>query len=193
MAKINTQITTQIIATLFLGEDQNPSAKSIEEAANQFILAYRDHKNEFEYELEYEAEIRVSKIFSNQAYLSLQFENYLFTGGAHGYGSTFFKNFNLQTGNEISPSNFFEDYMGFLKLAEKAFRKQHNIPESESINAVGFWFDDDTFYLPESMGVSKNELLFIFNPYDIASYADGAIQFKISKSEAAPFLKKEFL
>ena len=190
---INTHIASQIIEALFLGEDTNPSAKSVEEAAKQFILAYRDHKNEFEYDLEYEAEISVSEVFSNEALLSLQFQNYLFTGGAHGYGSTFFKNFDLHTGAEITETDFFHDYNGFLILAEKAFRKENNIPENESINATGFWFDEDTFSLPESMGVSKNELLFIYNPYDIASYADGPIYFKISKKEAAPYLKKEFL
>lgn len=190
---INSQINSQIIETLFLGEDQNPSAKSIVEAAKQFILAYRDHKNEFEYEMEYEAEITVSEVFSNQVYLSIQFQNYLFTGGAHGYGSTFFKNFDLQTGKEITITDFFDDYEGFLIIAEKAFRKRNQIPENESINATGFWFDEEFFSLPDTMGVSKNELVFIYNPYDIASYADGPIEFKISKKEAAPFLKKEFL
>lgn len=191
--KINTQIKAQIIQALFLGEDEKPSAKSIEDASKQFIMAYRDHKSEFEYELEYEAEISVSEIFSSEAILSLQFQNYLFTGGAHGYGSTFFRNFDLQTGKEITISDIFDDYDGFLKMAESTFRKKNNIPENESINTTGFWFDEDTFSLPETMGMSKNELLFIYNVYDITSYADGPIRFKISKKEASPYLKKEFL
>ena len=190
---INSQIKKQIIEAIFLGEDDKPSAKTVEDAALQFIKAYRDHKNEFEYELEYEAEITLSKKSINDELLSIQFQNYLFTGGAHGYGSTYFKNFEIRTGNEIKVKDFFTDFDGFKIMAEKAFRKQHNIPENESINATGFWFDKDTFTLPETMGISKNELLFIYNPYDIASYADGIIQFKISKKEATPYLKKKFL
>jgi len=190
---INTKIETYIISKLFLGEDEQPSAKTIKEAANQFVIAYRDHKNEFEYNLEYEAEISVSKVFENTNLTSLQFQSYLYTGGAHGYGSTEFKNFDLHTGKEINTSDLFNDYNGFLKLVETEFRKEFKIPEEESINYNGFWFDDDIFYLPESIGFLKKELLFIYNQYDIASYAEGPIVFSISKKKATPFIKKEFL
>lgn len=191
-SKINSQIETYIIETLFLGEDDKPSAKTIEEAARQFIIAYRDHKNEFEYNLKYEAEVFVSNTFENETLLSLQLQSYLFTGGAHGYGSTYFTNFDKQTGEVIANKDLFDNYAAFKILAEEEFRKEFEIPENESINYTGFWFDDDTFSLPDSIGFSSRELIFIYNPYDIASYAEGPIVFTIPKKKANPLLKKEF-
>lgn len=191
-SKINSQIESYIIKSLFLGEDERPSAKSIEEAARQFIIAYRDHKNEFEYNLQYEAEVTVSEMFENENILCLQLQSYLFTGGAHGYGSTHFKNIDKENGEEITVGELFEDEKGFLELAEKAFRKEYKIPDNESINYTGFWFEDDTFYLPETIGISKKNIIFIYNPYDIASYAEGPIIFEISLKEAKPFLSNTF-
>ncbi|MBW2938456.1 DUF3298 and DUF4163 domain-containing protein [Aureisphaera sp. CAU 1614] len=191
-SKINSQIESYIIKSLFLGEDERPSAKSIEEAARQFIIAYRDHKNEFEYNLKYEAEVTVSKMYENENILCLQLQSYLFTGGAHGYGSTHFKNIDEETGEEITVSELFEDEKGFLELTEKAFRKKYKIPENESINYTGFWFEDDTFYLPETIGISKKNIVFIYNPYDIASYAEGPIIFEIPLKEAKPFLSNTY-
>ncbi|MEZ4857493.1 MAG: DUF4163 domain-containing protein [Flavobacteriaceae bacterium] len=189
---INTQIEAYIIQTLFLGEDKNPSAKTVKEAASQFILAYRDHKNQFEYEVPYEAAIEVSKTFENKTLLCLQLYSYLYTGGAHGFGSTIFKNFDLETGDEISVKNLFTNFEEFLPFAENAFREAYNIPKNESINSTGFWFEEDTFSLPDTVGISKNSLLFIYNSYDIASYAEGPIALEIPLKKANPYLSKTF-
>lgn len=186
--KINNSIKKSIIKTLFLGEDENPSAQTIEDASKQFIVAYRDHKNEYEYETSYEAEITVTEIFQHKNVLSLEFQSYLFTGGAHGYGSTHFKNFDKQTGEEISVESSFKDYDAFLKFAEAAFRKEQKIENGVSINNTGFLFENDTFWLPKSMGITEKEMVFMYNPYDIASYAEGPIVFTIPLKSVKPYL-----
>ena len=76
----------------------------------------------------------------------------------------------------------------FTAFAEKKFRSEQNIAKDQSINENGFWFENDTFYLPESVGFTQDSLIFVYNQYDIASYADGPIELKIAMKEAEPFL-----
>ena len=93
---INSEIEKFIIASLQIGE-KSTNAKSIEEAAEKFIKTYRMHSAEFpDMAAEYFAEIDVSNNFKNDALLSVQLKQYKYTGGAHGYGSTSFANFDPQ-------------------------------------------------------------------------------------------------
>ncbi len=191
-ANINAAIKDFVIESLFLGEDERPSAANIEEAAKQFILAYRDHKNEFEFDMEYEAEVTILPSFSNEDLLCLSMFNYLFTGGAHGYGMGTYKNFDLKTGELISKEMLFNDFSAFEAFAEKKFREENDIPAQGSINATGFWFEKDRFYLPENLGFTEEGLVFIYNQYDIASYAAGAISIEIPWEDLQPYLADNY-
>ncbi len=194
--KINSAIKNYMIEGLFLGEDDGPSANDLPEAATQFIMAYRDHQPDFPTELDlggYEADISIEKTHQTEALLCFQCNKYLFTGGAHGYGATTFLLFDAETGNSVDLEALISDHSEFEKFAEKKFREEFGIPTSESINATGFWFEDDKFYLPEAMGIVEDELVLIYNPYEIASYADGPISLEIPLDEIQTFLNNNLL
>lgn len=188
--KINAKINAFIIDALYLGEEATTSsARNIEEAAEGFVSMYRTHSAEFpDMQLEYFAEINVSETYQSEELLSLELRNYLFTGGAHGYGATFFSNFDAQTGDELEIEDLFTDIDQITKIAENAFRKEHEIPQNESINSTGFWFENDKFYLPESIGFEGRHLVMIYNQYDIASYAAGPIELQLPVSEIKNYL-----
>jgi hypothetical protein len=188
--KINAKINEFIIDALYLGDEAtSPSAKDIGEAAAGFVSTYRTHSAEFpDMQLEYFAEINISETYHSEELLSLEMRHYLFTGGAHGYGATFFANFDAKTGEELEPEDLFTDIDTFTLYAEKAFRKEYEIPDNESINATGFWFENDTFYLPESVGFEAEHLVLIYNQYDIASYAAGPIELQLPISEIKNYL-----
>lgn len=188
--KINKQIQQFIIASLLMGEDSIPSATTVAEAATDFIEAYKADKAQFQDMTgEYFAEITVNEIYSSPEIISFDMRQYLFTGGAHGYGTTSFLNIDPKTGEELTSKEIFDDKKGITDLAEKKFRIQQKIAQDLSINESGYWFEEDVFYLPESVGFMHDSLIFIYNQYDIASYADGPIELKIAKKEAEPFLR----
>ena len=189
--KINTAITSYISDGLFLGDDPTPTTKNIKEAAKDFILAYRDHQPDIPTELDfggYEAEITVQKSYENERLICLEATSYLFTGGAHGYGGTSYLNFDIITGALIENSALFQDYSEFEAYAEVKFKEAHDIPENDTVNAKGFWFENDTFYLPETIGLDENNLIIIYNSYEIAPYAAGPIVLEIPLTEVASFL-----
>ncbi len=188
--KINSVVKEFIIDALYLGDETSkPSANSIEEAATQFIKMYHTHSAEFpDMQLEYFVDINIIETYQTDDILCMEMHQYLFTGGAHGYGATFFKIFDAQTGDEIAVEDLFSDINAFTLFAEMEFREVHNIPADESINATGFWFENDTFYLPESIGLSGSNLILIYNQYDIASYAAGPIELEIPLSKLKSYL-----
>lgn len=186
---INEAVQDFVLASLNIGEDDTPSAKSITEAANQFVTIYHEEKAEY-YDMtsEYEAEISVSETYSSKNFLSLEMRQYKFTGGAHGFGSTIFKNFDTFSGEEISIGKLLKNEGEFTNLAERHFRRKYEIAENESVNAPGFWFEDDVFQLPENIGFSEENVILIYNQYEIASYADGPIEISFPIKEAQSFL-----
>lgn len=188
--KINQQINDFVIRSLMMGEDSIPTAKTIAEAASGFIEVYRADKAQFpDMAADYFAEISVNEIYNSPKHICLEMRQYLYTGGAHGYGTTAFLNINPQTGEEMTADELFKNQKEFTEFAEIKFKKQQEIPADEPINATGFWFENEEFRLPESVGFTEDSLIFVYNQYDIASYAEGQIELKIAMDEASPFLK----
>lgn len=187
--KINDSIVSYIAQALYLGDIETaPLAKNIPDAVVGFIKAYWVDTSEFPEVNEYEADVTIEELSNNDAIVSLALYNYTYTGGAHGYGGTYYKNFDAETGATLTNKELFKDLNAFTAFAETKFRETFQISENEIINADRFWFDKDTFYVPENIGFSEENLLILYNPYEIASYADGAIEIEIPLEEAAPYL-----
>ncbi len=187
---INDSVKQFIIKSLYLDDpDQKPNATSIEEAAQQFIDIYRMHSAEFpDLTIDYYSEIEIEESFRSEELLSIELYQEKYTGGAHGYRSLAYGNFNIETGQEIPNEKLFKDLKTFTDVAETYFRQQHNISENDEINSTGFWFDDNEFYLPESIGFNKKSLVLHYNQYEIASYAEGPIEVEIPQEKVAEYL-----
>ena len=187
--KINSEITSYIIAALNIGEDTVPRAKTINEAASDFIKVARLHAADFpDMSAEYFAEINVSESYNSNEIVSFEMHHYLYTGGAHGSGNAFFLNIDPRTGNEIPSEALFKNSIDFTAFAEKKFRESNKIPADESINSTGFWFEDDRFYLPDTMGLTETSFILIYNQYEIASYAEGPVELEIPLKEVKEYL-----
>lgn len=188
-ATINSKIEEYIIASLQIAQDEEITATSIEEAAAQFIETYRMHSAEFpDIDVEYTAKINITKLFTSEYLVSLEAKQYKYTGGAHGYAHTSYKNIDPQTGAYLTNKELFQDVERFKAFAEREFREKYEIPPGDNINSTGFWFEGETFSLPESIGFTNDQLILLYNQYDIASYAEGPVEVRISRAAAAPYL-----
>jgi hypothetical protein len=186
-SSINTAIKEEIIERLTFDDDLAPD--SIEKAMDSFSNGYFDLKKAFpDAEVGWEAKIDGVVSYEDAKYVTIQLNTYIFSGGAHGYESTQFLNFDKKNQTEIAPEEFFKDIEDFTSFAEKKFRKQHDIPFDKEINSTGFMFPEDYFILPENMGFTKEGFQFCYNQYEIASYADGAITLVFSFDEIKKYL-----
>lgn len=184
---INTALKEEIIYNLSF--EESGTAENLDQAVKQFTGSFKKLQEEFKNATPWEAEFKGEVIFENEHLLTIKLNSYTFTGGAHGFGSVIYLNFDKDQGTELDNWQLFKDYQEVQKLAENKFREQEKIPQDVEINATGFMFNGNQFHLAENIGFTPNGLELIYNQYEVASYADGPITLALSYDEIKRFLK----
>lgn len=184
---VNDALKEEVISLLTFDEDEQP--EDIPEAVSSFRKGFEKLQEEFPDETApWEARIEARVSFENRGLISIALDSYIFTGGAHGYGATRFLNFEKKSGQELDNSQLFNNHRKFAEFAEIQFRSQQNIPKDQAINSTGFMFERNEFYLPENIGFTEKGLKLLYNPYEVASYADGAIGLLLPYKDIRKFL-----
>src|SRR5699024_3944633 len=190
--KINETLTEFAISILYYTDEDRPD--SIADAIADFNLQYKKLKEAYpENIVPWEAKVKGEVSYENERFVSILFDSYVFTGGAHGYGSTSFLNFDLQTGEKLTEESLLKNPEEFTALVESIFRKQNELKPEDNINSSGFMIEDDKFHVPQSIGFDKQGIILIYNPYEIAAYADGQTKIHIPMDQARPFIKDNWL
>ncbi|GGW25157.1 DUF3298 and DUF4163 domain-containing protein [Arenibacter certesii] len=185
---INTALREEVISMLIY--DDEIAASTIEEAILSFNNGFLELKELYPDEpVGWEAKIEGIITYEDKNVLSIQLNSYSFTGGAHGFSSTRFLNFDKNKAIELENEELFKDLQEFTDYAEKQFRQQENIPENRSINYTGFMFEGDQFYLPYNIGYTEDGLQLIYEQYEVASYADGPITLLLPYQHIKAYLK----
>ncbi|UNY99466.1 DUF3298 and DUF4163 domain-containing protein [Zhouia spongiae] len=179
---INKHLNEYAIQVLNYTEEH--SSESIEQEVDKFVAEYKKTKNDFpDMAAVWEATIKGEIPYRSENVISIQLDSYVYTGGAHGYGAISYINIDAKTGMLLESRDLFSDFDNFEELVEEKFRSTHNIPENENINSTGFMFDNDVFRLPQNIGYTHEGIVLIYNPYDIAAYAEGMITIQIPFEE----------
>ena len=186
---VNTGVREEIIELLDFAENKN--AVDIPGAIDAFTAGFRDLQEEFPEELTgWEARVTGTKSYEDPSLLTIKLDTYIFTGGAHGYGATRYLNFDKKTGAELSGIELLNDAEAFSEFAEKVFREKYDISEEAPINSTGFMFEENRFKLPENIGLSADAIVLHYNPYEVASYADGSLILEIPLEKGLVFLER---
>ncbi len=133
----------------------------------------------------HEAQVDYTITYQQDCAVSLYFDQYQFTGGAHGNTVRYSQTWNLQTGCRIRLEQLFPcqaNYKIFLiqtinsQIAEQ-IQNGHNDYFENYSELVADTFQPESFYLtPEGLAV-------YFQQYDIAPYSSGIPVFIIPYSE----------
>ncbi len=183
---INRNIEQHVIQLLDYQEENN--FPSLESLSQSFIDNYETSAKEFpEYNIPWEASVEGKVLTNSPEIISIEFNLAIFTGGAHGFSSKSYLNLNPQTGEILKTDDLFTPE--FQRYAEGIFRIKNEIPEGESINSTGYFFEIDSFYLPQNIGFHKNKIILRYNAYEVASYSEGGIQIEIPRDKARDFFK----
>lgn len=189
--KINQVINESFVHLLTIDEDNVQNVNTIDEGVKRFISIYQEDKNSYpDMAAKYETSIESEVFHQSENLLSIKILTYNYMGGAHGYSAISYLNFDPKTGEFIGIDQMINDMDNFTSFVENKFREEYDLPEGTDLSEK-FWFDDDVFILPEDMGFDKNNMVFTYNPYDIAPYAEGTIELKIPIKEVQPFLNRE--
>lgn len=184
---INAQLEEHVIQ--LISSEEEPAASSLEELSENFISDYREAAESFSEEPPWEAYLNENVYLKSEELLSIGITTEIFSGGAHGYKTLTFLNFNPKTGEKYSAEELFTPE--FSEFVEEKFRSKFDIPSEENINSTGFWFENDQFRLPENIGFEEDKVILVYNSYEIAPYAFGDVYMEIPMEEVRPFLKIE--
>lgn len=120
------------------------------------------------------------------------------TGGAHPNQWSIWRNFDAQTGKLLTKEDVFqaesqkeiEQLLLSALIAQQAeVNPDMKVESSEDLQALGFlkWTG---MYIPDNFFLSKNEVVFLFNRYDIAPYSAGEVVLRLPNETIEPFMKK---
>lgn len=186
---INNKIFSVAKEIIYFGEKPYTST-SYEGLLASFIGSYEQlHKDFPDYSIPWKATVEGNILHQSEEVLNIKIDHYSFTGGAHGYGGLRSILIDPKTGRSLHNTDLFTDVKAFEKLAEQKFRKQFAIADKEPINSKGMMFEEEKFQLPANIFFTKKGLLLYYNQYEIASYAEGAIEIVIPYNDLKDLLK----
>lgn len=118
-------------------------------------------------------------------------ENYL--GGAHGAYNVTYTNFDMRTGNVLYVKDIFTPGSDkkLNKLIEQGIRKHLEMKPGETLQDGGLF--ENTVSANENFAITKEGIEFLYNQYEIAPYAFGVIEVKLSYKELDDILNKKVI
>jgi hypothetical protein len=121
--------------------------------------------------------------------LAVSLSNYSFTGGAHPNTTMTLLNFDIKTGKTLQLKDFIRDEAKLKKLVEAKFRQERDLNPRENLNEAGFFWEG-AFVLPDSFALQNDGILFYYNTYDVAPYAQGPTSFVLTWEEMGDSVTK---
>ncbi len=147
--------------------------------------------NDFEAWMNYTNNSQQSISYNGNGYVVIDFLADSYTGGAHGnYSSTMYC-LDVQNKKQMILNDVIKiDSNTLQRILEKNFRKEYNIKANDALNTVLF----DNYLKPNKNFYFNNSgLAFMYNPYEVASYAQGQIVVFIPFTELKPYLLPAFV
>ena len=190
---INKNIFKAIRNCAYFGEKPE-EVNNYKELTASFLSSFKSNKKDMKTDfpndsvISWETSATAKEVYKSAKTINISVDYYGFTGGAHGYGGINSLIIDVQTGKLIPSDKIFNNLKKVKELVEAKFRQNQELSKTISLTEVGYFFDKDVFVLPNTILYSKNGLIFHYNQYEAASYAQGPIEFEIPYSEIEKYL-----
>ncbi|MFD2288334.1 DUF3298 domain-containing protein [Pedobacter petrophilus] len=147
-------------------------------------------KNDEDAWLNYTNNSQQSILYNDNDFIVIDFLADSYTGGAHGNYNSQMYCLDAKRKKQMVLSDIVTiDSNNLQKLLERNLRKQYNIKSGESLNKVLF---DDFLKPNNNFYFNDKGLAFMYNPYEVASYAQGQIVVFIPFNELKSYLVPAF-
>ncbi|NOS84629.1 MAG: DUF3298 domain-containing protein [Ignavibacteria bacterium] len=186
--KLNKLIMNIVNSGVSFGDSTMPT---MQVAADSFMAQYVTMRKEYPESPQYwYLEQSVSANLDHPKIINLAAGNSSYMGGAHPNSYLEYYNISKETGDTLSPGNLF--IQGFEKklneLVDAAFRKANNLKPGDNLQDKGGLFDNKITFNYNWLVNKDGSLTFYYNPYEIASYAQGPIEVTLKKEDITPLL-----
>jgi hypothetical protein len=163
---------------------------TFEHLAHSFVKDYQDFIIDFPgYQIGWYVKMLAGITYESEQVLSFSINSESYTGGAHPNYSTVFYVIDKRSYRQLTTADIIADTSQFKKQLEAEFRRIKGMSGEQSFAERGFYINDGDFLLNNNIGISDDKVLVHFNPYEIASYSEGATTIEMNKSDLKELLK----
>ena len=187
-AKIRTAMTADFFGEEYVRTDPMESSKAFEQAIADLYVKSASG----EYKWSGFMKIRSHRDIVEDRLVAYTVEHAEYMGGAHGMETVMYYNYDLRTGERLTLDDVFTPE-GKAALAGKICNmilKDHNKANWEELGEENCYFSMDSVLPTENFLLSKEHITFIYNPYDIACYAQGRTKVVLPLSGLDGFRKE---
>lgn len=185
-SKINKSIESAIAKNIAFFDDDTLNL-SLKDAIKEFDNRFKTFKNDFQdTTADWVATVNSEVVYSSTEVITVAVDSYTFTGGAHGNSIITLLNFNPETGELYKNESLFKINEEFKSLVKGYLSDEVNAKIID--DGENYFFGED-FKLPENIGFNDEGVIFLYNTYEIAAYAQGITEFTIPYSIIASYLK----
>jgi len=140
----------------------------------------------------WEMQVKGKPLYISEKVVSLRFDIYHFSGGAHGNPSNILQSFD-STGHALTLTEIVSDTAQLRKLAEQKFRQvRKEVVGNKTLEEAGYFVEGDTLPLPQNYALSPEGLLLYYNPYEIGPYVMGATELVLPYTQLQSLLKPAY-
>jgi hypothetical protein len=159
-----------------------------EQLRQQFTKGYREDaaslrdKDTPGYALRYESQQAAYVLWNQAPLLSLAVLSYDYSGGAHGNYGTTVASYNTRTGQRLRFSDVFRPgaETQLSPILDRAVRRTLHLPADEALDQT---LSVKTMPVTHNFYLTSGGAVFVYSPYEIASYAQGEIHIFVPMRE----------
>ena len=143
--------------------------------------------------LRYEYTYTGDVIRADKAVLSIARYFYMYEGGAHGYYTKSGEAYDVATGKRIELGDLVVDKSAFVDLIKKKLVETY--PDTYFFADLDTYFDNEIYSGERelSWSIDYNGVTVYFQPYELASYADGILYARFSFDEHSSIFNEKYL
>lgn len=166
--------------TLPAGEPQNILLDLINKSYQRDLATLKEGET-----IGIENNVKINYVGQRNNLVTFNISNYLYLGGAHGSGSTNYLNIDNTT-RKILTLDDIVTKPNRAKLKELVWRAYLDYNNQPDVSKTEFHLADNFYFSPQ--GIS-----FVYQPYDIGSYAEGEITLSVPWYELENILNNAYL
>jgi hypothetical protein len=161
------------------------------ELATDFIARYDDFRKDNDDNIQtWFLDAQLYVLLQKPGYISLRLDNVDYAGGAHANPTFSYINYDLSRHQAIPLDSLLKpgSQPKLEVIGERIFRKNEGLSPTQSLEN-GYFFESGKFHLNKNYTLTKQGLEFLYNPYEIKSYAEGTTKLLIPYAEIKDLMR----
>ena len=180
--RINDSLEVVLKSTVYFPVEGSVNDVTLDEAIFSFLDDFATYRQGAEVLQSWTSETTSEILYEDDDLVTLQTQNYSYTGGAHPNSYVDIRTFSKADGKQLTYADLYPDENIFQQRAEAGFRdaRREVLAGGQTLFEAGFFWEGE-FTLPANFGVVGDSILLYYNPYEVAAYVYGPTTYKVAR------------